>query len=291
MTSKKFAVFGYPIEHSYSPTLHALFAKQCGIEGSFTYTKECVLPSNFEQRVKAFFADGGTGLNITIPFKIKAVKLAKQLSQHAQIAGAANTLWQQGNVIHGTNTDGIGLVKDIQRLGACLSSRILLLGAGGAARGVIPSLIEAGCSRLHIANRTKEKAIQLAHDMQTHYPSATISASGLNTIPEKWDIIINASASSLDDRPLPIDNALFAKNSLAYDMLYSKNGITAFLQQAQQYGSEQIADGLGMLAHQGAESFYIWNHVYPNTTHALDKLRAIMLGNEAPLINKPSFTT
>lgn len=267
---RNFAVFGNPIKHSYSPKMHQLFAEYCGLK-NFSYIKTLVEVDAFEPTVKAFFAQGGTGLNITVPFKLKAFELADVLTERASSAGAVNTLWQKDGKIYGDNTDGVGLVNDIKRLGITLNhARILLIGAGGASRGAILPLIEAGCSHLHIANRTEQKAHELA---QTFSHITSLSASGLDNITGQWDIIINASASSLSANELTIPSTVFNQVKLAYDMLYTADAQTPFTQQAHQHGALQCADGLGMLVYQGAEAFRIWNDMYPNPEQVLDILR------------------
>lgn len=269
---KKFAVFGNPIKHSYSPKMHHLFAEHCGIT-EFSYVKTLVEIDAFEQTVQEFFTDGGIGLNVTVPFKLKAFALADILSNSAKSAGAVNTLWYADGKIHGDNTDGIGLVKDIQRLGINLdNSRILLIGAGGASRGAILPLIEAGCSHLHIANRTEKKAHELTQAF-ANTTNTSLSASGLDNIPEQWDIIINASASSLSSDELPVNPIIFKNVKLAYDMLYTVDAQTPFTQQATTNGALKCADGLGMLVYQGAEAFSIWNGQYPNPEEVLAILR------------------
>lgn len=272
MNTLKFAVFGNPIHHSYSPKMHHLFAQQCGIE-NFLYEKTLVQEEAFEQTVLDFFAQGGKGLNITVPFKLKAFNLAQHLTDRAKAAGAVNTLWMQEDSLWGDNTDGIGLVRDIQRLGIALNQKILLIGAGGASRGAILPLIKAGCTHLHIANRTESKAQALIEPF-LGYASTHLSASDLNHIPtETWDIIINASASSLANASLPIADSIFQHAQLAYDMLYSADAQTAFLQQAKTAGAKLCADGLGMLVYQGAEAFQIWNKLAPNPEEVLLLLR------------------
>ncbi len=267
---KKFAVFGNPIKHSYSPKMHQLFAEYCGLK-DFSYIKTFVDIDAFEQTVKNFFDQGGMGLNITVPFKIRAFELANILSDRASSAGAVNTLWHKDGKIYGDNTDGIGLVNDIKRLSITLNNaRILLIGAGGASRGAILPLIEAGCSHLHIANRTEQKAHEL---IQTFSHLKQLSASGLDNITGQWDIIINASASSLSADELPLPTSVFHQVKLAYDMLYTADAQTPFTQQAHRHGALQCSDGLGMLVYQGAEAFSIWNGMYPNPEEVLGILR------------------
>ncbi|NEN75325.1 shikimate dehydrogenase [Pelistega sp. NLN82] len=268
-----FAVFGYPIQHSLSPRMHHLFAAQCGLT-PFRYTKELIEPHHFTNAVHSFFQQGGKGLNITVPFKQEAFLLAQHhLTERAKTAGAVNTLWIENGFLHGDNTDGIGLVNDIKRQGISLKNqRILILGAGGATRGVILPLLQEECALLHIANRTASKAQDIAKTFQAYTP-IPISASGLTDIPNQWDIIINASASSLDNTALPISSSLFTSTYFTYDMVYTHSGNTPFLDQAQQYGVKQCSDGLGMLVYQGAEAFFIWNHYYPDVDSVIKTLR------------------
>lgn len=276
MENLRFAVFGNPIKHSYSPKMHHLFAEQCGLT-NFSYVKTLVEENSFEKTVQDFFNQGGIGLNITVPFKLRAFQLANKLTPRAKAAGAVNTLWFQEGLIHGDNTDGVGLVKDIIRLGVDISSkRILLIGAGGASRGVILPLIEAGCRHLHIANRTASKA-QTMIDSFAPLLSCSLTASGLEDITGSWDIIINASASSLSNEEIPVPSHIFSNALLAYDMLYTPSSNTAFLSQATKYGARLCSDGLGMLVYQGAEAFFIWNKQYPNPEPVLNALRHDLL--------------
>jgi len=272
---RKFAVLGNPVKHSLSPRLHALFAQQTGL--NIQYEKHCVEPDAFGRTVAQFFADGGVGLNITLPFKADAFALAgPRVSERARAAGSANTLWLEDGQVHACNTDGIGLVNDLLRLQLPLQgSRILLIGAGGATRGVILPLLQAGCAHLHIVNRTEAKAHALAElAAPLVSPGAHVSASGFASLDGAWDIIVNASASSLAGEALPLPDALFSSDNIAYDMLYTRNADTPFLQQARRAGVGQTSDGLGMLVYQGAESFRIWNQIQPEPAPALAALRA-----------------
>ena len=274
-----FAVMGNPIQHSYSPLLHSLFAKQAGL--AINYEKMLVPLDGFEAAVQTFFSQGGKGLNITIPFKLRAYEQAKaNLSRRAQSAGSVNTLWMEDGQLHGCNTDGIGMVNDIRRQGIALEDkRILLLGAGGAARGVVLPLLETGCRQLLIVNRTASKATALATQCLAELPQYTsvLSAGGFEHIQGQWDIVINATSSSLQQHALPLPAGLFAHNSLAYDMVYTPENDTPFLQQARQDGATMASDGLGMLVYQGSESFFIWNHVRINPVPVLETLRQQLL--------------
>ena len=268
------AVFGYPIAQSVSPTLHRLAAEQSGLD--LHYDKVEVEPEQFTDTVTQFFSEGGRGLNITIPFKLEAFGLAKNnLTDRARAAQAVNTLWSENGVIYGDNTDGIGLVNDIQNHGHSITGKnILLIGAGGAARGALLPLLEAGCTALHIANRTASKAADLAEQAQRLCQSSTpITSSGLEDIPGQWDIVINSSASSLEQSSLPMPDGVFANHALAYDMVYTASGSTPFLEQSQALGAEHLLDGLGMLVGQGLESFKIWHGLELDAAKVLSELR------------------
>ncbi|AHG65013.1 shikimate dehydrogenase [Advenella mimigardefordensis] len=273
-TPRIFAVLGNPIKHSLSPRLHTLFGLQTGLQ--IEYIRQCVEPANFNEHVRQFFANGGRGLNITLPFKEQAYALAgSHISERARAAGSANTLWQENGAIHACNTDGVGLVNDMLRQHVTLrESRILLIGAGGATRGVLPALLQAGCAHLHIVNRTEDKAHALA--AQATVPPATqaqVTASAFSALQGNWDIIINATSSSLSGEPLPLPDSVFRADSVAYDMLYTASGDTPFLQQARAAGALHTSDGLGMLVYQGAESFRIWNQIEPDAVPVLAALR------------------
>ncbi|WP_454692044.1 shikimate dehydrogenase [Achromobacter aloeverae] len=275
----RYAVIGNPVAHSRSPQIHALFARQTGIDLEYG-----LLPApldGFAAAVRDFFAQGGRGLNVTVPFKREAWQLAEaSLSERARLAGAVNTLWQRDGALHGCNTDGVGLVQDLRRLGADLQgARLLLLGAGGAARGVLQPLAQAGCARLHIVNRTAERARELASDWlrasgATH---PAVSAGGLDeaALGGPWDVVVNATSSSLADAPPELAAGLYAPGALAYDMMYGAQP-TAFMRQAAADGAAHCADGLGMLVGQAAESFYIWHGVRPDPEPVLQALRAAL---------------
>lgn len=278
----RFGVMGHPVAHSQSPFIHQEFARQTGL--FLDYDKILVPLDGFEAAVRQFFDSGGHGLNITVPFKQEAWQLAQQhLSERATLAGAVNTLWMSGNALHGCNTDGTGLVADLIRLGhAPEGQRILMLGAGGAARGAIPALLDAGCRSLHIANRTERKALQLVNDFFSHAAgyNANLTASDLNHVQGKWDIVLNATSSSLDPASALTIHADFSATALAYDMVYAAHP-TPFMQQARRQGARNSADGLGMLVGQAAASFAIWHEVEPDIRPVLTALRAHLSGGDA----------
>lgn len=270
----RYGVIGNPIAHSQSPFIHHAFARQTGIV--LSYDRIHAPLDAFAASAGAFFQAGGQGLNVTLPFKEEAWRLAQaRLSMTARIAGAVNTLWMHKDALHGCNTDGAGLVTDLQRLGADPSGRrVLMLGAGGAARGAAPALLAAGCSQLHIANRTAQRATQLCADLLAHLPNKDneLSAGGLSSLDGQWDIIINATSGSLDGTSVLPQALDLSRAILAYDMVYGAQP-TAFMAQAGSQGCRQCADGLGMLVGQAAASFAIWHGITPDVAPVLTELR------------------
>jgi len=271
----EYAVMGNPITHSKSPAIHTAFAAQTG--QLIRYRAIQVDPGGFDQAVGNFFAVGGKGLNITVPFKQEAWKLASHLSERARLAGAVNTLKpEQDGQLFGDNTDGIGLVRDLKNnLGVTLSSkRILLLGAGGAARGVLSPLLEENPLELVIANRTGSKAKELAEQINQDQKTRGLPKGiGFNELNNKsFDIVINATAASLEGDLPPIPETCVANASIVYDMMYGKEP-TLFMHWAKQHGAQQTSDGLGMLVEQAAESFFIWRNVKPETTPVIALIR------------------
>lgn len=275
----RFGVVGHPIAHSQSPFIHHEFARQTNVR--LNYEKILAPLDGFENTVRHFFESGGQGLNITVPFKEQAYRLAQDnLSQAAAQAGAVNTLWMQDGALHGCNTDGAGLVADLTRLEhAPKGKRILLLGAGGAARGAIPALLDAGCQTLHIANRTAERAVQLHNDFSDYAKLHTVhlTAGALSQVQGQWDLVINATSSSLNAATAFNERFDYAPSALAYDMAYGTEP-TVFMQQAAKQGAQDRADGLGMLVGQAAVSFTIWNGIEPDTAPVLKALRARLDG-------------
>lgn len=268
----RYAVVGNPIAHSKSPLIHTEFARQTGQD--LTYSALLAPLDGFATTVGQFQAEGGKGLNVTVPFKQEAWKLATRLTERARLAQAANTLKFENDEILGDNTDGAGLVRDItSNLGfAIRSKKILLMGAGGAARGVILPLLEQYPALFAIANRTPAKAHELA---QLFLPHGDISSGEYASLAGcHFDLVINATSSSLSDELPPLPAGIFAPGSLAYDMMYGK-GLTPFLQFAQDNGAAQLADGLGMLVEQAAESFFLWRGVRPETQPVMAMLKAL----------------
>ncbi len=270
----RYAVIGHPIAHSKSPAIHAAFAAQTAQDLSY----EALLAplDGFAAAVAQFRAQGGRGMNITVPFKEEAWQLADRLTERARLAGAVNTL-VFGDDVLGDNTDGAGLVRDLEVLGARLAgARVLLLGAGGAARGVILPLIDAGVARLFIANRTADKARALQAHFAGHDARGVLAAGGWQEAADApYDVVINATSASLSDEAPPLPPGLYAPDSLAYDMVYGR-GLTAYLKQARDQGAARLADGLGMLVEQAAEAFALWRGVRPDTAAVRATLRAAL---------------
>lgn len=255
--SKQFAVIGNPIEQSRSPELHHAFAEKTGID--LHYSKRLAPLDGFEASVTDFFAHGGSGMNVTVPFKEQAFAQCQVLTERARMAKAVNTLWMQDGKLHGDNTDGQGLVDAIHALGWSLQhSRILILGAGGATRGVIYPLVQAGAKKIVIANRTLARAEQLIADLQQHVPQAELSATALTDLSGEFDLVINATSASLSGEALILPEQLQFQH--AYEMAYGKP--SSFLDQAKARGVP-TSEGFGMLVGQAIEAFSIWNGVKP----------------------------
>jgi shikimate dehydrogenase len=268
----RYAVIGNPVAHSKSPQIHAAFARLTFQD--MTYEAILAPLDGFAASVRAFAAAGGRGLNVTVPFKLEAHALADTRSPRAEAAQAVNTLIFSEGGIHGDNTDGVGLVADLTRnLGLDLAgTRILLLGAGGAARGVLLPLLERRPALLHLANRTVDKAAALREAFAPRAGGCRLEAGGFDGLAGPFDLVINATAASLDDEAPPLPAGLYAPGSLAYDMVYGRE--TPFMAAARAQGAARQSDGLGMLVEQAAESFFLWRGVRPPTAPVLDQLRA-----------------
>jgi shikimate dehydrogenase len=269
--SDLYCVFGNPIAHSKSPAIHAAFASASGQD--LRYEARLAPVDGFQQAIAEFVVAGGKGANVTVPFKEEAFRLATRLSARATRAGAVNTLAFNGSEIFGDNTDGAGLVRDITcNLGYSLAGkRILLLGAGGASRGVIAPLLAENPVSLFIANRNAEKAVALADSFADIAP--VIGANFADTAGKSFDVVINATSASLAGESLPLPQGIFAAGALAYDMMYGKDE-TPFLALARGQGVAHCADGLGMLVEQAAEAFFVWRGVRPDVAPVLLDLRA-----------------
>ncbi len=272
----RYAVVGNPVAHSKSPQIHAEFARQTGQD--MVYEKLLAPLDGFAETVEAFRNHGGKGLNVTVPFKEQAFHLSTTLTARALDAASVNTLKFEGEQVIGDNTDGVGLVNDITRnLGfAILGKRVLLMGAGGAARGVMLPLLEQAPAQLILANRTVEKAEALV----VHYLKKIeqgITVRSLTAVPYgnligPFDLVINATSASLKGELPPLPEHLFNPGALAYDMMYGTE--TTFMAWARAHGAATISDGLGMLAEQAAESFFLWRGVRPDTAPVMRMLRA-----------------
>lgn len=265
----QYAVIGNPIGHSKSPQIHTLFAEETAQE--LDYTARLAELDGFVESAKSFFRDeNGKGLNVTVPFKEQAFELCDELSEYAALAGAVNTLSYRDGKIFGANTDGIGIVRDItQNHGfALVNKSVLILGAGGAVKGVLKPILDANPALIFIANRTAEKATALADEY-----SDLVQGGGFADIPQHgFDIIINGTAASLQGDLPPIPDSCASSLACCYDMMYAKEG-TPFTSWAEQHNVALILDGLGMLVEQAAESFFIWRGVRPTTEPVLATMR------------------
>jgi shikimate dehydrogenase len=269
----KYCVMGNPVEHSKSPWIHARFAELTGQR--LRYDKQLVAQDGFAHAVREFAAHGGKGCNVTVPFKFESPALATRLSPRAQLAQAANTLRFDPDGVFADNTDGIGLVNDIAgNAGIGLRGRdMLLVGAGGAAAGVLGPLIEALPRRIVVANRTPDKARTLIarHDTLASQHRVELAASDLS-VREGFDVVINATASSLAGAGIPVPASVLKPGALAYDMMYGP-AAEPFLDWARANGAS-ARDGLGMLVEQAAESFLVWRGLRPPSAQVLAELRA-----------------
>jgi len=269
----RYAVMGNPIAHSKSPEIHQLFAQQTG--QTLSYEALLIETDQFEKNLENFALDGGKGLNITVPFKQLAWQQSHKRSQRAELAGAVNTLSFQNGQIIGDNTDGIGLVRDLtnnQNINIS-NQRILIAGAGGAVRGVLLPILEQKPAAVIIANRTQNKAEELANLFSAY---GNITAQAFSELPhEPFDLIINGTAASLQGAVPPIPNECVGESTSLYDMMYASEP-TSFLKWGKNLGANVCIDGLGMLVEQAAESFFIWRGIRPETQTIIATLREQM---------------
>lgn len=269
--ARRFAVMGHPVAHSKSPWIHARFAEQFGLH--MDYTAIDVMPGTFTQAARTFQKMGGRGLNITVPYKLEAWELVDQRSARAELAGAVNTIrFEEDGSLYGDNSDGQGLLNDLLgNLGAAIArQRLLLLGAGGAVRGVLGPLLGQQPAECVLANRTIARAEDLA---QLFAGLGDIEPCGFAELAgRRFDVVINGTAASLADEVPPLPEELFRPGALAYDMMYADRP-TAFMQWARQHGAERVCDGLGMLVEQAAESFFVWWDKRPDTGPVIAGLR------------------
>ncbi len=270
----KYAVFGNPIKHSKSPAIHAAFAKQC--DQRMQYRAVRVELDGFESAAASFFEGGGKGLNITVPFKQQAFEFAGRLTDRAMRAGAVNTLSRgEDGVIAGDNTDGIGLVRDmVANLGwAVQGLRVLILGAGGAVRGVLEPLLRERPRELLVVNRTAQRAGQLVGEFSD---IGSLQGGGYELIGDRqFDLIVNATSAGLSGEMPELPDSLLTERSCCYDMVYGAEP-TPFMRWAAHHAAWAVADGLGMLVEQAAQSFYIWRGVRPETRPVIKQLREAM---------------
>jgi shikimate dehydrogenase len=275
-----YCVLGNPVQHSKSPGIHARFAELTG--QTMAYSKQLVPLDGFANALRQWVASGGRGCNVTVPFKFEAFQMASNATERAQLAQAANTLKLEGQHIEADNTDGIGLVNDIQvNAGVSLAGRdLLLLGAGGAAAGVLGPLLAAGPRRLVVANRTLEKAQALvarhaAHPaLQDLLQKTELQASSLQGLNADFDVVINGTASSLGGGEVPVHASVLKPGALAYDMMYG-TAAQGFADWARSHGAVP-RDGLGMLVEQAAESFLLWRGVRPPSAQVLQEMRGAL---------------
>ncbi|MEM9254484.1 MAG: shikimate dehydrogenase [Pseudomonadota bacterium] len=267
----RYAVFGNPIKQSKSPSIHALFARQC--DQAMQYRAVKVELGDFADAAARFFKGGGRGLNVTVPFKGDAYEFADHCSERSIRAAAVNTLRLcDDSSIQGDNTDGIGLLRDmVANLGwSVREKRVLILGAGGAARGVVEPLLREHPSELVIVNRTVEKAIDLASQFAD---LGHLAGGGYDMIEDRsFDLIINATSAGLEGEMPALSSSLLTERSCCYDMVYGSEP-TAFMRWAAHHAAWAVADGLGMLVEQAAESFYLWRGVRPETRSVINHLR------------------
>lgn len=268
----RYAVIGNPVAHSKSPDIHAGFARATG--QALEYSRIEAPRDGFVAAVTRFAGQGGRGLNVTVPFKLEAFALADQRSERAESAGACNTLKREGDRWYGDNTDGAGLLRDLCfNLGVTLEARnVLVLGAGGAARGMLLPLAEAKPSSLSIANRTEATAHSVARALAPHAHVDVLTLAQLAN--RSFDVVINATSPTLVvDTSLPWPRTLFGRDAFAYDIVYA-DAPTQFVRWALATGASRAADGLGMLIEQAAESFLLWRGVRPPTAGLFERVRS-----------------
>ena len=264
-----YAVMGNPVAHSKSPTIHAHFAEQTCQE--MAYRAVLVERGQFPQAVRTFQDANGRGFNVTVPFKEEAWALVDHRSERAERAGAVNTVWfGEDGRHHGDNTDGVGLVRDLEENHAIsvAGARVLVIGAGGAARGILGPLLNSAPKQLVICNRTAARAEQLA----SVFPE--VVASPFDGLSGNFDLVINATAASLQGQVPAVPENIFAEGAYAYDLMYAEEP-TVFLRWCVAHGAAGTADGLGMLVEQAAESFFLWRGVRPQTGPVIERLRGL----------------
>jgi shikimate dehydrogenase len=269
----RYAVIGNPVAHSKSPQIHAAFARQTG--DAIEFSRLFAPLDGFGAAVKQFISEGGKGLSVTLPFKLEALAIGTFIADRARRAGAANFLRFDAGDVHADNTDGAGFVRDLARNLAVNieGANVLLFGAGGAARGVIFPVLKAQPASLCIVNRTPDKARALVEEFAPVAGSATLTGGGPGDIEKRrYDLVINATSASVADETPPLPDNVFARDSLAYDLMYAEQA-TPFMRLAAAQGAARVTDGLGMLVEQAAEAFFLWRGTRPETASVLDALR------------------
>ena len=261
---KKFAVIGSPIDHSLSPKIHSIFAKELGIE--ITYEAIKVEPMHFDSSVNRLFDEGYAGLNVTLPLKELAFNFADELTEDSNLSGSVNTLWKEDGTIHGDSTDGRGLVRDLQARKINLKNKeIVILGAGGSAKAIIPSLLKEDPKRISIGNRTLAKAEELIESFSSSSKNKINLFEMSENLNFKPDIIVNATSAGIKNENIELPRDLLSKDIYVYDLSYSLED-TPFIKLVKSRGIEKYHDGIGMLIHQAALSFKTWNNQTPNTS-------------------------
>lgn len=266
----RYGVIGYPVSHSRSPVIHKLFAYQTG--QNMRYELLQVAPDKLETAVRQFQRTGGKGLNVTVPHKVEVTRLTDQMSERAQEAGAVNTLVFQNDEVFGDNTDGVGLVRDLvaNRRLTLKDASILILGAGGATRGIVGPLLDLEPARLVIANRTETKARIIADNFARH---GTVESCNFNTIEDAahWQLVINATSAGYKGEAVPFPASIIDSSTFCYDLSYGLK-LTPFCAWAREQGARHSAMGWGMLVEQAAESFHLWRGVRPDTAPVLKQI-------------------
>lgn len=272
MTIEKYAVIGHPIAHSKSPLIHQAFAKQ--FNKTIAYERVLAPLDGFAATLQALRDAGYLGANVTVPFKFEAFDACDTLTVRAETAGAVNTLSFSTSLVTGDNTDGVGLVSDIERHhGRTLAGKsVLLLGAGGAAQGVLLPLLQAGPQQITLANRSIDKAQAMCRRFAEHALALQVNlqVQTFTDLAQRYDVVINATSAGLTDSAIMLPSEIFKHDTLAYDMMYGRE--TPFMQQARAAGA-QVADGLGMLVEQAAEAFYLWHGLRPETAAVIQSFR------------------
>lgn len=266
----QYAVVGNPVSHSKSPQIHAMFAEQTRQAMAYSAIESPL--DGFEKVVNDFFGQGGKGLNVTVPFKEQAWRMCQQLSDRARLAGAVNTLFQDRNgQLCGDNTDGYGLVSDLKAQEiSLLGKNILIIGAGGAVKGVIQPILSEAPASLTVSNRTLSKAEEIVETFKQMGSLKSLAFDGVN---KAYDLVINGTSASLGGQLPAVSSDIFSPQTVVYDMMYAK-GDTVFNAWAKQCGAGVVLDGLGMLVEQAAEAFFLWRGVRPQTREVVQFLRA-----------------